>query len=395
MKVGIEKFLAVTTATASLVIFCSGNYQANAFSPLRTSSSPLSRRIDGSKRSIVEKGAGVLLDEGLFLRKNKNGIESRKIQREWTYIEDDGTEYHGKGKFEVKVFLPETGKVKGCALFMHGFSQNTLAYQDTLKKVADHANIAIVSPETGILSPIVLKDILSNPLAMISDKNRAQFVLQRALSEDAKQCIRMISEGHDLFQKELNIGKNVPLGVSGHSMGGGLSFPVSADFPKIDYVFTMAPVAGVSQFDPIVEGVDKRTVKNSMLLAGTWDLIAKADKVKAIAEESNERKNDSSLFVEIDRGLHTGFEDELVLTKVPLDRVLGLVFGLGSLVDKALIDAFSFLRTNTGQLEGSEVLMMFFFEKMTKGQKVTVNAADKFLEENIKRKWDKKFNISN
>ena len=51
----------------------------------------------------------------------------------------------------------------------------------------------------------------------------------------------------------------------GHSMGGGLSFPIAAgDYCKeIDYVFTMAPAYGVEEFDPISKGVKKYTAPNT------------------------------------------------------------------------------------------------------------------------------------
>ena len=366
MKFGIANIFALTVATS-----------VSAFSPLSSNLIASNKPSVGGRSSISPLSAKP---------------QRRKIERDWTYTDENGETYEAGGKLEVKVFLPDDGNVKGCVFFMHGFSQYTKAYQDTLEKVANKANVAVISSETGIVSGVVLGELLSDPLAMIKDRTRAQFVLQRALSEDTKQCINMVMKGDDVF-KELNIGKNVPLGVSGHSMGGGLSFPVAADCPKVNYVFTMAPVAGVPQFNPIEQGVDMRTVNNSMLVAGTWDLIAKADKIEDIYNKSNEKKKNSSTYVEIDRGLHTGFEDELVITKISLDSILGKFLDLSCLSEKLLFSLIGFVRTNTGQLKGSEELMGFFFEKMVKGQKVTAQAADQYLEENIKEKWDKKFTI--
>jgi len=375
MKYGIINLFSIA-ATATLTSQPIGTF---GFAPL--TSSQISRRPSPLSATKFQ----VLSDKG--------GVKRRKIERDWTYIEDDGTEYKSKGDIEAYVFLPE-GKIEGCAIFMHGFSQYTLAYRETLIEVAKKANIAIISPDTGITSPIVLGEILSNPLELIKNRERPQFVLQRALSEDAKQCIRMVTKGEDVF-KELNIGKNIPMGVCGHSMGGGLSFPVAAAFPNINYVFTMAPVPGVSQFDSIVEGVDRRAVSNSMLLAGSWDLIAKAKNVMKIAQKSNEKKKGSSIFVDIARGLHTGFEDELVITRIPLDRIIALAFGFSSLLDLVALGVVGFLRTNTGQLEGSEILMEFFFDQMVKRKKVDPKAADAYLRDNIdNKKWDSKFNIT-
>lgn len=312
---------------------------------------------------------------------------TKKIERDWTYVNDKGEEYQSKGKINVKVFLPEDGsKIKGCAFFMHGFSQYTKAYSDTLQRVSNAANVAVISADTGITN--ILGDVITNPFGP-----NPQFVLQRKLSQDTKQCIQMIMDGSDEF-KEFGIGKNIPMGVCGHSMGGGLSFPVAADFPKINYVFTMAPVAGEPAFNPITQGVDKRAVNNSMLLAGSWDLIGKADKVRDISTASNDKKKDSSSFVEIARGLHTGFEDDLVITNIGLDTILRLVFGLFSAIDNIILLFLGFLRTNTGQLEGSELLMEFFFQKMTKGQKVTVKDAQKYLDDNMDGNQLDKFDIT-
>mmetsp|Transcript_21303 Transcript_21303/g.31984 ORF Transcript_21303/g.31984 Transcript_21303/m.31984 type:complete len:383 (+) Transcript_21303:110-1258(+) len=381
MKFGINNLLVTLTTTTTLIALHA--IGSDAFSPLTPSQ--ITRK-PGAAAPLSATNFDVLSDRG--------GVKRRRIEREWTYTEDDGTEYEGKGKFETYVFLPE-GEVKGCAVFMHGFSQYTLAYRETLLRVAKKANIAIISPETGITSGIVLGELLSKPLELIKDRNRAQFVLQRALSEDAKQCIRMVMDGEEVF-KDLKIKKNTPLGVCGHSMGGGLSFPVAAEFQRINYVFTMAPAAGVPQFDPISNGVEKRTVANSMLLAGSCDLIARPTNVMEISQKSNEKKKNSSTFVEIKGGLHTGFEDELVITRIPLDRIIVLVFGFNAILDLIALAFAGFLRTNTGQLEGSELLMEFFFDKMANGRKVDPNAADIYLKDNLDNlKWYNKFNITN
>ena len=151
----------------------------------------------------------------------------------------------------------------------------------------------------------------------------------------------------------------------------------------------MAPVAGESAFDPITKGIDVKTANNSMNLAGTWDLIARPKKVKAFTTAANEKKKDSSIFVSIDKGLHTGFEDKLVITNIGLTTILRLVFGLFSAVDSIFLFLAGILRTSTGQLEGSELLMEFFFDKMAKGQKVTVKDAEKYLDDNMDKKFDK------
>ena len=323
--------------------------------------------------------------------------ESIKIKRDWEYEDDNGDVYKSSGRMTIKVFLPEEGDVKGCVYFMHGFSQYTEAYEDTLAKVANYANVAIISPETGITSPIVVCGIFCNLKKLLTDFNWSQFVLQRALSEDTKQCIRMVINGDEVF-KNLGIPEDVPMGVAGHSMGGGLSFAVAANITEINYVFTMAPYAGVPEFDPVIKGINVRPVENSMLLAGSCDFIAKAANVKDISAKSIEKCSDSSTYVEIEGGVHTGFEDELVITKFPLDTILGKILSLfvniPGFVESIIFGILGFLRTNTGQLDGSEKLMEYFFQEMVKGQKVTAKDADQFLKLNLKPEWYEKFNIT-
>lgn len=321
--------------------------------------------------------AAVEDEEGVTVVKAKN------IERDWNV-----GDYKADGAFTADVIIPD-GEVKGCAFFMHGFSQFPKAYMKTLKRVSDNANIAIIAVETGVTS-----DIVRNGEDKPEEKDSKQWLqlcLQRAVSEDTKQCIRMVLDGDEAFS-EYNIGNSVPLGVCGHSMGGGLCFSLVSDpeFHDIDYVFTMAPAYGEKEYDPIT-AVKARTVENSMLLAGSLDFVARADAIKEISATSNAKGGRSSIYVEIKRGIHTGFEDKLVLFNISLGTVLTVISFLTSFVEPLILKGLQFLRTNTGQLEGSELLMTFFFQKMVEGKKVTLEDADKYLEDNIKGRWDDKF----
>ena len=333
-------------------------------------------------------------DDGILLRTPR-----KKIERDWTF---DG--FESSGEMTVDFFLPEDGNVKGCAFFMHGFSQYPEAYCSTLKKAADKASVAILAVETGISSSFVLKEALKN-------RSDAQLVLQRAVSQDTNQCIKMVLEGNDIF-KEYGITKQriqKRIGVMGHSMGGGLSFPVAAgDYCKeIDYVFTMAPAYGVEEFNPIEKGVKIHTASNSMLLAGSWDLIAPAKKVKNISEVSNEKQKDSSIFVDVKRGTHTGFQDRVTLFSIPLLpglEVTSVVLNLLGIVDSFIFSAFDLLqlflvglrlnKRRTGQLAGTRILMDYFLKSMVDRKKLTLEDAEKYLDDNLNDKYDKNFDFS-
>lgn len=336
-------------------------------------------------------------------KKDENGTLLRtprkKIERDWTF---DG--YESFGEMTVDFFLPEDGEVKGCAFFMHGFSQYPEAYCSTLKKAADKANVAILAVETGLASNFVLKEALKN-------RSDAQLVLQRAVSQDTNQCIKMVLDGNDIFQEYGITKKNVQnrIGVMGHSMGGGLSFPVAAgDYCKqIDYIFTMAPAYGVEEFDPIIKGVNIYTAPNSILLAGSWDLIASAKKVKNISGASNKNLKNSSIFVDVRQGTHTGFQDRVTLFSIPLLPGLeatSIFLNLLGIVDSVIFSVFDFfqlflvgLRLNkkrTGQLAGTRILLDYFLESMVNRKSLNLEDAEKYLDDNLEDKFENNFDFS-
>lgn len=317
-------------------------------------------------------------------------IPVKNIERDWTW-----EDYTATGEFSCDLFVPENGQVKGCAFFMHGFSQYPVAYRKTLKEACEASNVAIVAVETGLLSSIVQEE--SKKVSFFKRKEAMQFFLQRAVSEDTKQCIRMVMGGSDVFA-EYGVTKKAvgnKIAVMGHSMGGGLSFPVAADFSEIDYVFTMAPAFGVEDFDPIVKGVEERAPANSMLLAGTWDLIAPEKKINSISAAANNEKKNSSVVVDIERGLHTGFEDRLVLFNFKLSSVSNLLFLFG-VIDAALfliIKIFSFIRTNTGQLEGSGILMEYLLKAMVANKSIDPEEAQAYLNDNLEDRFEQEFSF--
>ncbi|KAL7560072.1 hypothetical protein ACA910_016132 [Epithemia clementina (nom. ined.)] len=282
------------------------------------------------------------------------------------------------GEIYFDVIYPEEGVNKkkqpqGAVFFMHGFSQYPVAYSKTLKNTATKANVVVFAVETGLTSKAARgPSLFSN----------TQFYLQQAVSQDTMQLIQMFQDGE--FSKIVS--SKVPVGLCGHSMGGGLCFYVAEQFPKlIDYIFAMAPAYGVEDFDPIV-ATKKTVAANAMLLAGTWDLLAPARKVEQIAVNSNQVEPKSAIYGPIKLGVHTGFEDTLVIITVPLTFLLSIILNLNSIYEKLFLRLLSFLRTNTGQLEISDDLMVFFFQQMVAGKKVTLENANKAIPEKRKEK---------
>jgi hypothetical protein len=164
-------------------------------------SNPIRQHVTSSPRSfpslnIMTKKSRSLPDlEAVDEDGNAVRIPIKSIERDWTW----GDDYKAKGEFSVDLFVPEDRCVKGCAFFMHGFSQYPIAYRGTLREAADKANVAIIAVETGITSKIVLEDVKNKPDG--AGREWSQFALQRAVSEDTKQCIRMVLEGDDVFEE--------------------------------------------------------------------------------------------------------------------------------------------------------------------------------------------------
>jgi len=328
-------------------------------------------------------------------------IPVKGIKRDWTW----GDDYKAKGEFDVDLFVPEDGIVKGCAFFMHGFSQYPIAYRGTLKEAANKANVAIIAVETGITSKIVLEDTKNKPDG--AGREWSQFALQRALSEDTKQCIRMVLEGDGVFEEYGVTSRAVKnkMAVMGHSMGGGLSYYVAAEFGKdIDYVFTMAPAASdVEEFN-CINAVEKSIARNSMALAGGWDLVAPAGKVKEISVASNKQNACSSILVDVKQGLHTGFQDKVVLFNLPLSSGLGFaallvnILGFADVIIFQIVRALLFIlslnKKRTGQLAGTRILMDYFLGSMAECKEVTLDGAERYLDDQLKDKFENNFVFS-
>lgn len=328
-------------------------------------------------------------------------IPRKKIKRDWSF---DG--YTATGEMTVDFFLPEVGEIKGCAFFMHGFSQYPIAYCNTLQKSANNANVAIIAVETGVTDDIVLRNLVAD-----GKRLTPPYVLQRAISNDTKQLIRMLLADEDDIFKEYGIARKFcknKIAVMGHSMGGGLSYAVAADFHQdVEYVFTMAPVGGETPFEP-VPAIEKSVVKNSMMLNGEWDLIAgfanRPLSVEKFAEASNNKEAKSCIYVDVNKGLHTGFQDRVVLFGIPLQAGLGLfgliwnIFGFAEIVIFNVLQIFLAIlalnKKRTGQLAGTQVLMDYFLESMVDCKPISIERAEDYFNDKMGPEVEKNFELS-
>ena len=333
--------------------------------------------------------------------RNVDADDAINIKRDWKW---DG--YEATGDFDVNIFVPDhnmgKGNIKGCAFFIHGFLQGPSAYSCTLQKAAETANVAIIAVKTGICDKhIILEGMGRIPFVRRFNPVSLSFVLQCAVSEDTKQCIRMVLKGDQVFQK-YGINKNIvkkKMAVMGHSMGGGLSFHVAEAFSKnIDYVFTMAPFSGVPKFNA-VNSIKRHAVGNSMLLAGEWDILAHSCKVKEMTATSNANQTYSSIFVEAKQGFHTGFQNKVEFGGYPILYLIPELVTYYSFVNEGflsenqlvlfallMLEAFLlFLNANqirTGQLDGTRALMEYFLVSMTQSKDLSLDIAARYVCDN-------------
>lgn len=284
---------------------------------------------------------------------------------------------------EVSLILPKNNAVKGTVFFMHGFSQYPEAYRRSLKTMVEDLKVAVVAVETGLTSPQVLQDIFHNPEGLKAIL-KANYFLQRAVAMDTTQCVEMAKNGEYPFE-EL---KGKPMGLYGHSMGGGLTFYVSSQ-TEIDYVGGLAPEPGVKDFRPEA-GLKIRPPANSIMVAGSWDLIARPSKVTEVFKMAKETNVTKSLYTEIARGLHTGFEDRLVLFSKPLFEY-GLFFVYFQFLSLIELGLLTFLRRviSEDQLYLGRSMMTYLFDSMLKGNQISESDLKLYLQSdtNLKKKW--------
>jgi hypothetical protein len=121
-------------------------------------------------------------------------------------------------------------------------------------------------------------------------------------------------------------------------------------------------------------------------------LIAKDKTVKELSVLCNSETSRSSIYVDIDRGLHTGFQDDLVIFNVNLSEVLGMI----GLFKNVLVNIFSFFRTRTGQLEITRTLLSYFCSQMVKGESITIEEAMHALktDPDMNEKWVEKATVT-
>merc|ERR1711933_139491 len=169
--------------------------------------------------------------------------------------------------------------------------------------------------------------------------------------------------------------------------------------PHVSHVFTMAPVPGEEEFTP-ASAIEKRAPQASMNLAGNWDLIGKTRIAKDITKRCNTQIPGSSMYVEINRGVHTGFEDELVLFNVDLGRAASMalkVLNISNFATVLALKIVGFVRGRTGQIEITRTFLSYFMTKMVNDDEnlSDVEALEVLKNDpDIKEKWVKKVEIS-
>jgi hypothetical protein len=335
------------------------------FSPLRPRKSTPFRPARSTLAFSQSSDSFVETKQSENLKTNKNENEEKEfephnIKRSWA---------GGRGSMQVDCILPKSKddgnnkNIRGVIIFLHGFSQEPKAYRPSLEQVSNKLQVAIVAPEIDLDSFQVLGDVADRVGNLF-------YCLQRALAFDGIQCLNMTLNRQEPFSDFLPTSP-FPVGVAGHSMGAGLSWFVASQFSKeISYVAAMAPLNGVPAFAPN----DRNVPRQSLHAAGSWDFLAKPLEVQNLTHIANTVHPNSSIYVEIARGTHTGFEDEPVLFNISIEnaiKVLGNLEVIGFLFSYLLIYVVERVLTNKVQANLTRALLEYTFDCMIQAKPVS------------------------
>ena len=272
----------------------------------------------------------------------------------------------GGGRYIVDLALPaQKASPKGIVCFLHGFSQYPLAYWDTLHELATDLGVLIGAPETGIFSLRVLRRWLSGEFGRSPDA--LQESLQRTLAEDALQMLDLMRQRAPPFD-DLELSEDLPRAMMGHSMGGGLCFYVGRH-ARIPALAAMAPFPQLQgDLDPS-KNIASDPPSEAVLLAGGWDFIARGSPTEKPGEAIKQLARmcgSNALYSEIPRGLHTGFEDELVIGDWPLIDGAGGLPGPSNFLERLIrfvLVITSGVQFLTDQLDISEAELSHFLRR--------------------------------
>lgn len=104
------------------------------------------------------------------------------------------------------------------------------------------------------------------------------------------------------------------------------------------------------------------------------------------------------------QGLHTGFQDRVVLFSIPLSegsRIASLIVNILGFADviifqllQTFLSILSFNKKRTGQLAGTRILMDYFLGSMAECKEVTLDGAEKYLDDHLKDSFENNFVFS-
>lgn len=212
------------------------------------------------------------------------------------------------GEKKCRVFSAKgvTDRV-GTVVFLSGFAQTPEAYKGLLERCAS-AGIVVLAPLTSTLS---------------TSRSR----LQENLVNDGEFWIeRAIDDSHPDLKQYLPRGKGKgPVGILGHSVGGGLSYALAARIPQAQSIATMSPFPSLSKgFNPaeVIEGNSfQASSRRALVLAGGLDLYSRAKNVDSdIVTPLTKALGEAAVECEFLKfGLHTVYQDFI---DFPLEEIV-------------------------------------------------------------------------
>ncbi|GMH37809.1 hypothetical protein BSKO_05682 [Bryopsis sp. KO-2023] len=197
----------------------------------------------------------------------------------------------------------------GTVVFLSGFAQTPEAYTSLLERCAAAGVVALV-PMTSTTA---------------TSKSRLQSNL---LDDGAFWMEHVINNSSSELQPYLPQG-DAPVGILGHSMGGGMTYSLAALFPQAKSIVTMAPTPALTEgFEPaevIASEKFQASKRRVLVLAGGLDPYAKARDIKReIVTPLTTAFGEGTVDYEFTRlGLHTMYQDFI---DFPLEDIVGGIY---------------------------------------------------------------------
>lgn len=198
----------------------------------------------------------------------------------------------------------------GTVIFLSGFAQTPEAYRGLLDRCAS-AGVVVVAPLTSTLG--ISRSHLQNNLV-----DEAEFWMNQVLNRSGSELDAYLPR------------PGAPVGILGHSVGGGLTYSLAERFPQAKAIAALSPTPGlIDEFEPdeVIAREDFQTPRRTALvLSGGLDPYANDGTIRReIVAPLQAALGPSAVDFEFHRfGVHTMYQDFI---EFPLEDIIAGVWG--------------------------------------------------------------------